>query len=137
MVVDLTAMQTRAARLLTDECLVTRDVDGTDDDVLDPATGLLVKAGPTEVYRGPCLIVRPGRVQSPPEREAGVDVYRLRHRLRLPHDAPPLEPRDQVKVTACRNDPAMVDRTFRVESHPQTSSLRVTWMIDLLEDRPE
>lgn len=111
---DLSTHQRLSESLMLDRCTVAVDADGASDDVLDPATGQLVRPdGDTAtVYTGPCRI-RP----APSERveaEGGGFVWERLYVCRVPLDTPPLPAGATLTVTAAYRDPGMVGRAFTV-----------------------
>jgi hypothetical protein len=110
----LSGLQQRVERRMVDQCTITRDSEGTQDDVLDQSTGQLVRpvGEPTTVYSGKCLIYpkafRVGEVE-----EGDVDVTTKPYAGAVPIGAPLPNYGDTFTVTASR-DPQMFGRVFRV-----------------------
>lgn len=111
--------------LMQDECEITRDVEGTGDDIWNPATGTYTPPPvDTEViYAGPCLVSNRG---------GGADVEQGGQYLRespymitLPLDTPTLIKKDRVILTASSQDPDLVDKEFSIDE-PLYSSFAVT-----------
>lgn len=104
--INLATARALVAKHLTDTCIISRDVEGVHDNVLDLATGQLVApAGDTaQVYSGPCMVTPTGIGQTV---EGARVVERRGYRIRLPWDAPVFHRGDLVTIDAAA-DPELV-----------------------------
>lgn len=101
---------------MLDRCRITRDEQGSGDDVLDRATFKLTPPSPdtTTVYEGPCMLGV--EVREREEAEGGGDTYRRRWRIRIPVSADLPLHNDVATMTEVheQGDQSMVDREFKV-----------------------
>ena len=113
--VDLTGPRSTVASLFDATCTITRDPQGTTDDVFDENTGQLTPpTGDTStVYSGPTMI-RPGGYAAQLRSEGDQIIESDTYRARLPVDAPLVAPGDIYTVDSCTSDPELVDQTFTV-----------------------
>lgn len=102
-----------AAGGMTATCQI-RDPDAVTETSFDRETGQTTATPAAPVYDGPC------RVQALSRREQQVDaagqaVTTPPYMVELPLDAPPVREGWPLHVTACPDDPQLVDRTFTVQ----------------------
>jgi hypothetical protein len=127
----LTRAQARVEKVFLDECIITFDAEGLDDDVLDEDTGDLV--APAEdsapLYTGRCSVAPTNRVVD----DVSLDADQHAAQRKDPHyeflgplaEVPKLPIGALVRITASRRDPQLVDRVFRVADRPATSTFSV------------
>lgn len=105
---------------LTDECRIERDRAGVYDDVLEMATGQLMKRplDPEVVYEGPCLVAPTGVGQTV---EGAQVVERRGYRVRLPYDSPHFLGGDRLTITTSE-DPELTGRQLTIDASSQGAS---------------
>lgn len=132
---DLTSARTAAEAILTDRCRITRDAEGTSDDVLDRTTNKLAPPSPdtTTVYEGPCLISS-AILRETESVEGGRPVYRRRRRARVPMSAPLARAEDRLEVLSSESDPAMVGKRYKVID-AGVNSIGVTRVLIIEDDQ--
>lgn len=100
---------------MIDECFITRDQQGNEDDTLDETTGQLIRPvnDAETVYFGKCM------VQYISSRDELFDrghepVFRNVHELIIPHDIDGVRLGDRVEITTATNDEDLEGIVFRV-----------------------
>jgi uncharacterized protein DUF6093 len=110
------------ANVMVDQCRVTRDVQGTGDDVFDEESMTLSPPSndTTTIYTGKCSIL-PMNLQSADAVSAGIDEVTSTYRIGLPLLAPVVLRGDTVTCTVSTRDAQLVGRKFRVKSSQKSS----------------
>lgn len=127
----LSRAQGRVEQVFLDECVITLDPEGYDDDELDLDTGDLVppNGDSDPLYTGRCSFAPTNRVVDDVSLDAGQSAAQ-----RLdPHyewlgplaEVPRLPIGAKVRCTSSRRDPQLVGREFRVADRPPTSTFAV------------
>ena len=123
---DLSAAVEAVEALMDDECVITRDLNGDEDAVLDtnplsPTYGQLVDpTDNTAVYDGRCLLKAPAGLVNRPVEQGGRIYTQGDYELRLPItamiDDPSQEPQkgDKVVMSDSRRDPEVIGLAFRI-----------------------
>lgn len=124
------------ADVLIDECVITRDVAGPFDATLNETTGLLEGGDTLTLYDGPCLI-KSVETRDTQIIDGGMPKYANNYRLRIPFDdGADVRLGDTVTVTAAINDPALLDKVFKVFSFDvSTHSIYRGMWLQVLEDQ--
>jgi hypothetical protein len=95
-------------RLMVDTCIIDRKTGS----VLDEATGKYIDTYAT-VYEGPCRVQDSGLAGH--QVDAGERPVELQTRtLQVPMAVTGVKVDDRVRITACKLDSDLVDRTFRI-----------------------
>lgn len=131
----LAAARATAEAVFDAACTITRDVEGTTDDVRDEAnlTSTPPAADSTTVYSGPCLLRPPtATTAAQAHRQGGAQIATEDLRARVPATVTS-RPGDILTVTASPNDPSLAGRSFDV-TRVIAGSYAVTRML-LLADR--
>lgn len=112
---DLSVAVGAIEALMDDTCTITTDT-GVDDDVLNPATGVLAPVGaPAVIYDGKCKVAPAGQDRDRAIMEGGRSIGVREYRGSLPLDAI-TPPRGAVlKITSSRRDPELVDKEFEIK----------------------
>jgi hypothetical protein len=120
---DLRAVLTNAkasaaaavAPLLTDTAVITRDIEGTGDDVFDENTGQYTTpdGDTTSVYEGPALVTAMSGTDTDPDGAGGVAWYPQRYRARIDAATDAVRIGDRFRVTDS-DDPHLAGREFLV-----------------------
>ena len=122
---------------MADTCTITRDPQGTDDDVLDPATLVLTPPGGdgATVYDGKCLVRIP-RAPIAPDLAGRQDLGIVHIHARIPAAAPAPRRGDVFTLTAVgpEGDASLVGREMWVEAVTAASFL-VTRQLVLVDYR--
>lgn len=113
----------RLAESLTmnDECIITRDPEGTGDDVWDEATGTYVKppGDRQTLYDGVCSVYPMSPIAQEEER-GGEEIAATKYWVGIPMSAEvTTRPEDQVQITAVdpeQGDPELVGQVLIVDS---------------------
>ena len=112
---NLSGAQRVIEDLMLDECEITRDVEGTGDDVWNPATGTYTPP-PSDlefIYSGPCMISSRGGGAD--QEQGGQYLRESPYMITLPLDAPELIKKDKVLVTLAHRDPDLFDQEFSID----------------------
>ncbi len=101
---------------MDDQCVITRDLGGTFDDVLDQSTGQLVpgQAGQEPVYSGMCE-VEPLAPDVNQQLRGGHLESLKQFKVLIPKAVTDVRVGDQFMTTVSDNDPSLVGRPMRVQ----------------------
>lgn len=139
---DLTLAAEKVTSLMDDTIVIRRDVEDTDDDTLNEATGAMSSPNPdaTTVYNGPCMFRPLAQGSDRQLLEGGAARSLTRYRVALPLSAPEIKPGDVGIITASRRDPVAVGLTLRVtEKLEKTFAVNRSFVCEQREpvrDRP-
>jgi hypothetical protein len=118
MTFDQTAERTAVEDRLLDSCLITRDTEGDQDDVLDPVTLNLTRLAndAVTVYSGPCSVAPYTQSRGQNRNEGQREETRQVWRVRLPLSASEPKYGDLVTITAVHEngDQALVDKRLTI-----------------------
>jgi hypothetical protein len=123
---NLKGIQRFAEGEMVDEIIITRDPEGSKDDVFNPVTGQYVShAGDiNQIYHGPGLVIQPSVFPSQAV-EAGATTLNLDFELHIPLHSTKVLPDDRIVVLRCMRDPHLVGQEFWVRA-PGSSTFSVT-----------
>lgn len=112
---NLSGAQRVIEDLMLDECVITRDIEGTGDDIWDPDTGTYVPppADIESVYSGPCMISNHGGGAD--QEQGGQYLRESPYMVTLPLDAPQLIKKDKLVVTLSHRDPDLLGKEFSID----------------------
>lgn len=112
---NLSGVQRVLEDLMADACTITRDVEGTGDDIWNPATGTYTPppADIQVIYSGPCMISNRGGGGD--TEQGGQYLRESPYMISLPLDAPILIKKDKVLVTTSHRDPDLLNQEFSVD----------------------
>ena len=132
--IDLRPAQRSVEALLTDTGTLERDTAGVGDDVLNEATGQLVRpAGDSAtLWTGPVLVTPD--TPAPRQLVDGLDATRpeaTAYRGLLPLAAPVVRAGDLLTVNVASRDPQLAGRAFRVVGLGQVSTFAVVRIVEL------
>lgn len=120
-----------------DECIITRDTEGTGDDVWSSATGTYAPPpnDTTTIYSGKCIVSNSG---SGSTAEYGGEYFvETTYWLTVPLEADELRSEDIVTVTASLRDPELIDKIFLIKE-PLFTTFAVSRRVrmELLQEVP-
>jgi hypothetical protein len=117
MPLDLSGIKDFLDEEMVDTLRITQDLEGTTDDVFDPATGQYVKPGGDDavIYEGPGLIMQLNVFPSQ-SIEGGGTTLAVDYEMHIPLETPPMSLYSRVTVLACDRTPNLVGHEFRVRS---------------------
>lgn len=132
---DLGPLRLLIESRMIDTCTITRDPEGSGDDVLDQNTGALTPQAGDEstVYTGACLLYPAGRRQESQFTEGSRAVSEHSYDLRIPWDAAEPDVGDVVTLSVSTHDPTLVGRPLRVRSVARSTLLTSRDLV--VEDR--
>lgn len=125
---SLPRVRRKVARLLTDECTITRSAGRP---VYDKSSSTTMTAPGTTIYKGACRVVGAGGQRSADM--AGEPFVQQGYLADLPVDAPEIKPEDRLVLTST-SDPALAGRSLRVADIVKGGSYAVTRRLSLTDD---
>lgn len=102
---------------MIDEIILTRDEEGTEDDIFDPETGQYIKPGGDDQiwYEGKALLMTLNVFPSQREEGGGTSLS-IDFQLHIPKNTPAMTLYDHLTVISCVRTPHLVGKLFRIRS---------------------
>lgn len=128
---NLERARRRMSALMVDECVITRDALGENDDTLNETTLLLTSPAPVTIYVGKCM-VSPSGIGREEGAEGRATLLEARRTYRgfIPLDAPEVLAHDTLTVTLSQRDPELAGRSLTVLGE-EFSTFAISRRLDL------